>query len=240
MLELNVLIADDEPIARDILLAYCAKIPAIKVVATCKNAIEVISELNKADIDLMLLDINMPEISGTDLLKTLRNPPPAIFTTAYSEYAVESYEMDALDYLLKPFSFDRFAKAINKAIEKKETSNNTENDTSVTDRTLFIKSDGKLVKIDLAELHLIEGVKDYVKLWVGDQSYMVHSTMKNMEEQLAADKNMLRVHKSYIVNISHIQEVDGNMLRLGNQTVVVGNTYKDAFSEAFSRYRLIS
>lgn len=240
MLELNVLIADDEPIARNILLAYCAKIPAIKVVATCKNAIEAISELNKANVDLMLLDINMPEITGADLLKTLRNPPPAIFTTAYSEYAVESYEMNVVDYLLKPFSFDRFAKAINKAIEKKETSNNTENDTSVTDRTLFIKSDGKLVKINLAELHLIEGVKDYVKLWVGDQSYMVHSTMKNMEEQLAVYTNMLRVHKSYIVNISHVQEVDGNMLKLGNQTVVVGNTYKDAFSEAFSRYRLIS
>lgn len=238
MSELNVLIADDEPIARDILLAYCAKMPAVNVVATCKNAIEAISALNKVDVDIMLLDINMPEISGTDLLKTLRNPPLSIFTTAYSEYAVESYEMDIVDYLLKPFSFDRFAKAINKAADRLVP--DTINSTSIADSTMFVKSEGKLVKINLDELILIEGVKDYVKLWVSDQSYMVHSTMKNMEEQLTAYSNMLRVHKSYIINIAHVQEVDGNMLKLGKQTVIIGNTYKDLFSVAFSKYKFIS
>ena len=139
MPELNVLIADDEPIARDILLAYCARIPSLNVAATCKNAVEAIAALSKQDIDLMLLDINMPEISGTDMLKTLRNPPMTILTTAYAEYAVEGYELDVLDYLLKPFSFDRFAKAINKAIDKKELKNDTANEAPVTDKALFIK-----------------------------------------------------------------------------------------------------
>lgn len=237
MEQLKVLIADDEPIARDIVMAYAAKLPTLKVVATCNNAVEVFEALNKQSVDILFLDINMPEITGIDLLKTLRNPPQVVFTTAYAEYAVESYELNAVDYLLKPFSFDRFVKAVNKATDKIEQSSSPNH--SIQDNTLFVKSDGKLVRINLDELLLIEGLKDYVKLWVGEQSILVHSTMKNMEEQLAPYNNYVRVHKSYIVNVRHIREVEGNTLRLNKQEVVIGNTYREKVFELLDKFRLL-
>lgn len=237
MEQLKVLIADDEPIARDIVMAYAAKLPSLKVVATCNNAVEVFEALNKQSVDILFLDINMPEITGIDLLKTLRNPPQVIFTTAYAEYAVESYELNAVDYLLKPFSFDRFVKAVNKATDKIEQSSSLNH--TIQDNTLFVKSDGKLVRINLDELLLIEGLKDYVKLWVGEQPILVHSTMKNMEEQLAPYNNYVRVHKSYIVNVRHIREVEGNTLRLNKQEVVIGNTYREKVYELLDKFRLL-
>lgn len=237
MEQLKVLIADDEPIARDIVMAYAAKLPTLKVVATCNNAVEVFEALNKQSVDILFLDINMPEITGIDLLKTLRNPPQVIFTTAYAEYAVESYELNAVDYLLKPFSFDRFVKAVNKATDKIEQSSSLNH--TIQDNTLFVKSDGKLVRINLDELLLIEGLKDYVKLWVGEQPILVHSTMKNMEEQLAPYNNYVRVHKSYIVNVRHIREVEGNTLRLNKQEVVIGNTYREKVFELLDKFRLL-
>lgn len=236
MQQLKVLIADDEPIARDIIVSYVAKLPMVEVAATCQNAVEVFEALNKQAVDIIFLDINMPEISGIDLLKSLRNPPHVVFTTAYSEYAVESYELNAVDYLLKPFSFDRFSQAVNKALaqeEEKVTPQHTQ------DNTLFVKSDGKLVRIDIDELLLIEGVKDYVKLWAGDKPILIHSTMKNMEEQLAQYTNMVRVHKSYIVNLSKVREVEGNALRLGQHEVVIGSTYRDKVFELLDRWRLL-
>lgn len=238
MQQLKVLIADDEPIARDIVLAYSGKLPMLQVVGTCKNAVEVFEALSKQEVDILLLDINMPEITGIDLLKTLRNPPQVIFTTAYSEYAVESYELNAVDYLLKPFSFDRFAKAINKAAALIDQPTATPQH-SVQDNTLFVKSDGKLVRIQLEELLLIEGLKDYVKLWAGDKPLLVHSTMKNLEEQLAQYPHFVRAHRSYIINIAHIREVEGNTLRLGPHEVVIGNTYRDKVFEVLDRMRLL-
>lgn len=236
MQQLKILIADDEPIARDIIIAYVAKMPMLEVAATCQNAIEVFETLNKQTIDILFLDINMPEISGIDLLKSLRNPPLVIFTTAYSEYAVESYELNAVDYLLKPISFERFAKAVNKAISLREEK---PPGTPTQDNSLFVKSDGKLVRIDINELLLIEGVKDYVKLWAGDKPLMVHSTMKNMEEQLAQYQHMVRVHKSYIVNLSKVREVEGNALRLGQHEVVIGSTYREKVFELLDKWRLL-
>lgn len=235
MQQLKVLIADDEPIARDILIEFVSRLPTLQLVATCKNAVEAIGVLNTTPVDIMLLDINMPEISGMQLLKSLSNPPLTILTTAYSEYAVESYELDVVDYLLKPFSFDRFSKAISKAADTIER--NTNDSTSVSGNTMFVKCDGKLVKIHLDELLLIEGVKDYVKLWVGDKALLVHSTMKNMEDRLSKYTGMLRVHKSYIINLAHVREIEGNTIRLGNHTVIIGSTYKDKFTESFNRHK---
>lgn len=236
MQQLKIIIADDEPIARDILKGYIAKLPYANIVAECKNATEVFSVLHKEQVDLLLLDINMPEITGLDLLKTLRNPPQVIFTTAYAEYAVESYELNAIDYLLKPFSFDRFVKAINKVLEKETT---TIAHQDIPNKTIFVKADGKLVKVNIDELTVIEGVKDYVKLWVDKTPLLVHSTMKNMEEQLQQYPDMVRVHKSYIVNIAHVNVVEGNILRFTNHEVVIGNTYRDKVFELLNRNKIL-
>lgn len=235
---LKVLIADDEPIARDILTDYVSKAPMLELVATCSNALEVFAELNKQKVDLLLLDINMPEITGMDLLRSLKEPPMVIFTTAYSEYAIESYELNAVDYLLKPISFDRFMKAVSKA-QDVHSVKDVAAAPSPKDDVIFVKSDGKHIRVELSELVLIEGVKDYVRLHLQNSSLLVHSTMKNMEEQLATYNDFLRVHKSYLVNLKHIREIDGNMLRLGDTTVVVGNTYKDKVAEILNRFKTI-
>lgn len=233
---LKVLIVDDEPIARDILTEYVSKVPDIELAGTCTNAVEVFAFLNKNEVDIMLLDINMPEITGIELLQTLRNPPMVIFTTAYSEYAVESYELDAIDYLLKPIAFDRFVQAINKVLSKKTDSVSSQK--TQTEDSFFVKSDGKLVKVLLNELYYVEALKDYVKLWLKDSSLIVHSTMKNMEEQLKRYDSFLRVHKSFLINLSHVTEVEGNMLKLGAYTTLVGNTYKEEVMRVLTKYRL--
>ncbi len=233
---LKVLIADDEPIARDILTEYVHRLPMLQLAGACSNAIDVFAQLNAQQIGLLLLDINMPEMTGVDLLKALKNPPMVIFTTAYSEYAVESYELNVIDYLLKPIAFERFAQAIDKALSAKYEIQTTSKE--VIERTIFVKSEGKYVRVDIDDLHYVEGVKDYVKLWLGNSYVLVHSTMKNMEGQLEKYGSFLRVHKSYIVNLALVTEVDGNMLRMGNHTAIIGNTYKDEVLSAFEKYRL--
>jgi DNA-binding LytR/AlgR family response regulator len=244
MKPIQVLIVDDEPLARDILETYLQKTPDVQLAGSCKNALEAFSFLSRQQVDVMLLDINMPEISGMDFLKTLKNPPAIIFTTAYSQYAVESYELNALDYLLKPISFERFLKAINKAIDAVrqksatpvvEQSNNAVN---TKDNILFVKSDGKLVKIDLAQLWFVEGLKDYVRLWTDNGKVIVHSTMKNFEEQLSVLPGFVRVSKSYIINMKYVTEVDGNVIRIKDRMVSIGNTYKEQIYELFNKYKM--
>lgn len=230
MRNIRVIIVDDEPIARDILKVYTGKMPQLELVATCKNAVEAMELLKNETADILLLDINMPGMSGMDLIKQLNNPPLVILTTAYPQYAVESYELNVIDYLLKPFAFSRFEKAISKASEQLEHQQ--------TGDSIFVKADGKLVQISITELRLIEAVKDYVKLWLGDKSLMILSTMKNMEEQLAPYEHILRVHKSYMVNIRHITELSGGNIHTASHEIPIGNTYKDKVTEVFNKYRL--
>lgn len=230
MRTIRVIIVDDEPIARDILKVYTGKLPQLQLVATCKNAVEAMELLKSESTDLLLLDINMPGMSGMEMIKQLSNPPLIILTTAYSQYAVESYELNAVDYLLKPFSFTRFEKAIAKAAELLERKKEDDN--------IFVKFDGKLVKIAINELELIEAVKDYVKLYTSDRVLMILSTMKNMEEQLSPYPQIVRVHKSYIVNIAHIREVSGNTIYTSSHEIPIGNTYKEIVIEVFNKNRL--
>ncbi len=231
MRTIRVLIVDDEPIARDILKVYAGKKPQLQLVAACKNAIEAMNVLHAEPVDILLLDINMPGASGIELIKQLNNPPLVILTTAYPQYAVESYELNAVDYLLKPFSFERFEKAIQKATELLEHKK--------ADDSIFVKCDGKLVKISIDELEIIEAVKDYVKLWTGGKGLMVLSTMKNIEEQLSPYPQIVRVHKSYIVNIAQVREVSGNSIHTQTREIPIGNTYKEMVIEVFNKYRLI-
>lgn len=239
----DVLVVDDEPIAQDILETYIQKVPGLHLAGKCKNALEAFGHISRQEIDIILIDINMPEINGIDFLKSLKNPPLIIFTTAYSQYAVESYELDAIDYLLKPISFDRFLKAINKAlgILQGMNSNNTPvatKQSAMSENMLFVKADGKLRKIDLDKLWLIEALKDYLKLYVDNDKIVVHSTMKNFEDQLAHVPYFVRVNKSYIVNLKFILEINGNIIHLKGMQIPIGNTYKDGLLELINNLKL--
>ncbi len=236
-MSLKVLIADDEPIARDILTAYVGKVPTLELVGACSNALEVFAMLNKQEVDLLLLDINMPEVTGMDLLRSLKDPPMVIFTTAYSEYAIESYELNAIDYLLKPIAFDRFVQAVQKAIDNSKERNGLQEQNSLED-SFFVKTEGKLVRVFLDELYYVEGMKDYVRLWLKDGSLVIHSTMKSMEDMLQKFQTFLRVHRSSLINLKHVSEVEGNMIRLGIYTTLIGNTYKDDVLKTLDKYRL--
>lgn len=247
MEKIRTVIVEDEPIAQEILAAYISKIPALQLIGKCKNGLEAFSLLSREKVDLLLLDINMPEINGLDFLKTLRNPPLVIFTTAYPEFAVESYEQNAIDYLLKPISFERFLKAINKVTEViniknfniQENENQVALTTKKADNLIFVKSEGKLVKIDLTDLCFVEGLKDYIQLWTGQGRIIVHSTMKNIEEQLASYSNFVRINKSYIINLKFLKEIDGNMVLINDQKLPIGSTYRDSVQQLLQNYRFL-
>jgi len=242
MQEIKVLIVDDEPLARELMEVYLSKIPGFKIIDKCSNALEAFSILAKEDCGLVLLDINMPGISGIEFLKTLKSPPKIIFTTAYSQYAVESYELNVVDYLLKPITFDRFIKAIHKVTdllpqEQKDTliSKNTSTDSDI----VFVKSNGKMVRILLSELWFVEGLKNYINLWTEHGKVIVHSTMKNFEEQLVGMPSFIRINKSFIVNLKFISEIDGNCVRVKNQLLTIGNTYRNEVKQIFEQYNLL-
>lgn len=240
---MRVAIVEDEPLAQEILQSYLQRINTFELVATCKNALEAFALLNQQSIDLLLLDINMPHISGMDFIKSLKNPPLVIFTTAYSEYAIDSYELNAVDYLLKPISFDRFLKASNKAQEMfKPMQINIplqSQPPANTNKLLFVRSEGKWIKIDLSKLWFVEGLKDYVKLWMEDGRITVHSTMKNFEEQLSAYSNFIRVHKSHIVNLEFVSEIENNSLKIKDQIIGIGNTYKEEVYKVLNDFKFI-
>lgn len=242
---LQVLIVDDEPIAQEIMEAYVAKVPGIALAGKCTNALQAFQALNKQQVDIILLDINMPEITGIDFLRTIKNPPKVIFTTAYSEFALESYELDAVDYLLKPVAFDRFLKAMHKAIDaatataKPVATTTAAAPASASEKLMFVKSGGKLIKLDVTQIWFVEGLKDYVALWTAQGKVLVHSTMKHIEEHLSQYTNFTRIHKSYIINLDHIDEVDGNTIRLKGQSVVIGSTYRDAVYLLLDRYKFL-
>ncbi len=237
---IRTLIIDDEPIARSILEGYVAVLPQLQLTGSCANAIEALQLLREQPIDLLLLDIDMPQINGMSLLSSLPAPPKVIFTTAYAEYAVDSYEHNAIDYLLKPIRFERFLTAINKLSnpETKATSALKEVSQQAAAELIFVKSEGRLIKIDLSEVLFIEGLKDYVAIHMQKGKLVVHSTMKALEERLGSADNFMRIHKSYIVNLKFVTEIDGNVMRAGSQALSIGNTYRDAVYAALERMKL--
>jgi DNA-binding LytR/AlgR family response regulator len=220
--KIKVAIVDDEPIARDILSLYASKLTELSVAGMCSNAIEAMSLIKQQEVDLLLLDINMPEITGMQLAKSLTSPPLIIFTTAYSEFGAESYEVNAVDYLVKPISFERFGKAIEKA--KTILRGKSEE----AEKNLLVKTEGIWVKLELNKIIFIEGLKDYVRIYTTDQRLVIHSTMKNMEEELTSKgQQFLRVHKSFIVNKDMMSQISAEELKIGEHIIPVGNTYRE-------------
>ena len=224
---LQCIIADDEPIARQILEKYVNEIPNLELVASCKNAFEVIDVLQKQPIDLLFLDINMPKLSGLSLLKTMQQKPEVIITTAYSEYAIEGFELSVTDYLLKPFSLERFIQAVLKVQQKYATQSKIViQPTEVAIKSVFVKSDKKIIKLNTAEINHIEAYGNYIKIFT-DIMTLTPQTLSDFLEKLP--DNFLRIHKSFIINFNQLKLIDGNQIILTNNTKLpIGKSYRKA------------
>ncbi|MHB1277712.1 MAG: LytR/AlgR family response regulator transcription factor [Bacteroidia bacterium] len=236
---IRIAIVDDEPLAREVLVSYVRQMEHLELAGTCKNAFELLALINQKQVDVVLLDIDIPEISGIDFIRSIKDPPLVIFTTAYPQYALESYELNAIDYLVKPISLDRFVKAIHKLPQAGASKNQLPPDPDTqADRVLFVRSEGKWIKIDVSRIWFIEGVKDYIRLWMDDGRVVIHSTMKNFEEQIVNHSRFIRVHKSFIVNLDFIEEIDTNSIKIKDQFIAIGGTYRDEVHSRIDGYKL--
>lgn len=243
---INVIIVDDEPLAQDVLETYIEKVPELNLVQKCNNALEANEALQENDIDLMFLDIQMPQLTGIDFVKTLAHPPLIIFTTAYPNYAIEGFELNALDYLLKPISLERFMKAVNKAMEqlelrKREAGGSASPSPEEETDYIFVKADKKLVKINYKDILYIEGLKDYVIIRMEQGRVITLQTMKSLEDKLP-QQMFKRIHRSYIINLEKINAMVGNMVEImeKNQAkhLPIGKNYRDELLEIINKNRL--
>ena len=241
-MKIKCLIVDDETLAQKVVEKYAYDIPSLEVVAKAKNAMQALDILHTTDIDLMFLDINMPKLSGLSFLKTLKNPPLVVITTAYREYAYEGFELDVVDYLKKPFSFERFLMAINKVQEKMKPQSTVSNyilnkpaRQQIDESFIFLKSEKKTYKIDLKEILFIESVGDYVKVYTKEKVILSYYTLKKLESMLS-NTHFPRVHKSYIVSISKINSFEGNQIKIQDQIIPIGRNYKQSFNDLIEHF----
>lgn len=226
---MNCIALDDEPLALDIIEAYVKKHPELNLIARCNNAEEASKVLNSQHIDLMFLDIQMPGVTGLNFIRLLKNKPLFMFTTAYSEYAIDGFELDAIDYLLKPIAYDRFEKAIEKAKEYYTIKNNsglTESD--LENDFIFVKANQQLIKLAYGEILYVEAFADYVKIFLNDRKIVTLQTMKKMEAKLPSDI-FSRVHRSFIVNRKAVQSFSTSVCEVNGEKIPVGKNYKYDF-----------
>ena len=247
---IRVLAIDDEPLALQQLVTYISKVPFLELIGKCQSALEARDIINRETVDAIFCDINMPDLNGMDFVKSLAAPPLIVFTTAYSEYAVEGFKVDAVDYLLKPFGLDDFRRAANRLRERSAVSSSpADSPAGITASasvpagspaglpadTLFVKTDYRMVRITIADIRFVQGMSEYLKLYVDGQAKPLVTllSMKKLEEQLPP--YFMRIHRSYIVNLNKIQEVNKNRIILDADTYLpIGDNYREAFSEYLS------
>lgn len=243
MEKIRCLAVDDEPLALDILANYINQLPSLTLVGTCTDALEALSLIQQGKIDLVFVDIQMPSLTGIQFLRVVNGKCKAILTTAYSEYAMEGYELDVIDYLLKPISFERFLKAVQKASSRFQTEpiiNNpvieipkpVEAKPVVTEQQLdfiFVKTEYKIIKLNLSSILYIEGLKDYVSIYTSEERILSLQTMKKMEELLPSSR-FVRVHKSYIVSLDKINSIERQRISIGRSTIPIGDSYYKDFT----------
>lgn len=226
--KMNCIIVDDEPIAREILESYIKKTPTINLIKSCKNVKEALEITSYSNIDLILLDINMPDISGMTLAKVIDKKIKVIFTTAYREYAVDGFNIQAVDYLLKPISFERFSQAIAKYVDLIEFSEIKK--TPILEQAkndfIFVRSDRKMIKINFNEILYIESLSDYLKIHTTKKTIITRETISNMEVKLP-NTNFLRIHRSFIVAISKIETYTNEFVEVNNKALTISRSYKD-------------
>lgn len=221
---IRCLIIDDEPLARQLMESHIRQVKTLQLAGICETAIEAFEALHREQVDLLFLDIQMPGITGLNFLKSLKNPPKVIFTTAHIEYAVEAFELEAIDYLLKPITFERFIKAIQKISPPKEIPSSAQSQPA--DEAIFIKVSKRLMRIAFPDIYYIEGFGDYIKVVTGNAIHTSYSTLNKISE-LLPEQQFMRIHKSFIINLRHIQFVEGNLVRILDKELPLGITYKE-------------
>lgn len=244
-MKLKCLLVDDEPLAHKVIQNYIGRLNTLEVVGNCYNAIEAIDFLYEKEVDLMFLDIQMPELNGLEMLKTLPNPPKVILTTAYTEFALESYEFGIIDYLLKPIAFPRFLKAVNRVLNDKPEAQTSSTKGSISTTTeeqpkenvqdyLFLKENQVTHKVFFKDILFIQAYGNYLKFFTEQKMIMAADTMKNIAMQLP-DSQFIRIHKSYIISLAKIDQIEGNQVKIQSHVVPVGNKYRLVFEQRFRR-----
>lgn len=213
---IKCIIVDDEALSREIIQSFVDKSKDLEIVKTFSNALDAIRHLRTDTVDLIFLDINMPELSGIDLMKQLPEPPAVIFITAYSDFAVEGFELDAVDYLVKPVAFDRFRKAIDR-FRNRTPKNESQH--------LILRADKRTYSISLDSISHLQSAGDYIKVNSTEHKLVINDTMKEMEQRLSSD--FIRIHKSHIVNLKHMQYLEGNQIKINNQLLPIGAKYRE-------------
>ena len=252
-MKLSCIIVEDEPMARDLLSQYIAKVPSLELIASFQNPLEALEYLKENEPDVLFLDVQMPEITGISLLKILKRKPIVIMSTAYSEYAIEGFELDVTDYLLKPVTFERFLQAVDRATERKLAAQALEEsnaqpvplssaEESVTSNSvvdyLFVKDGAKLVKVRIKDIQYIEGLKDYVRIHTPKGRITTLQRLKSLESQLPGN-GFFRVHHSYIVAIEWIDVIHRDKLEIGDQQIPISDTYRKAFKAFVDNHRMV-
>lgn len=230
---IRCLVVDDEPLALQQMEGYIKNLPYLELVACCQSAIEAKEIIENEKIDAIFCDINLPELNGLDFVKSLENPPMVVFTTAYSEYAVEGFQLNAIDYLLKPFGFDDLKRAADK-IKKRYDALRTLQEVSQIDEddAIFLKTEYKIVRINISQIRYVEAMSEYLRIYLVDSTrpIIVLLSMKKMEERLPS-RSFMRVHRSYIINLKMIREVSKNRIVIGDEIdVPIGDSYRDQFN----------
>lgn len=246
MSTIKCLVVDDEELARRLVISYCERLPHLEVVGQAANPIEAMQLLKAREVDLLFLDIQMPEMTGTEMLRILRRPPAVVLTTAYSNYALESYDLDVVDYLLKPFSFERFLRAVNKAEDslRQSPERRQEAPTPATaplpdiapaaaPTFQLVKSEHKVFRIPHPDILYVESAREYVIYHTPKGKTMALGSLKKLEEELPA--NFIRIHKSYIVARDKVEVLEGNMLRVGEKSLPIGASYREKVLEEIFR-----
>lgn len=228
-MKIKCLLVDDEPLASDVVENYLKEFERFEVVAKVKNAFEASNYLASNQVDVLFLDINMPKMSGLEFLKSLKKAPQVVITTAYREYAVESFEMEALDYLVKPFSMERFMKTIHR-LEERLSENQGSNTGESNRKHIFLKVDKKMVKVYLDEILYIESLKDYVRIKTFDESLINHNNLVSITDVIPMDK-FIRIHRSYIIPIDKVKLIDGNQVKIGDKLLPIGRNYQKEVKE---------
>lgn len=232
-MQYQCLIVDDERPALKLLTAYIAKIPQLELVAACESGLEAMVVLRTHQVDLLFLDIQMPDFTGLDLLRSLQHKPQVVLTTAYRDYAVEGFMLNATDYLVKPFSLERFAQSVNKAIEQIQLKKAP---TAVPSTTIqaqkedhfFVRTNYKMEKVVFAEILHVESMREYVAIHTSSKRFVVHNTMNNMQKELPSP-HFMRIHRSFIINTSQVKEVNGNQVVIDGKSIPIGASYRQSF-----------
>ncbi|TNF43022.1 MAG: response regulator transcription factor [Bacteroidetes bacterium] len=225
------IIIDDEPLARDLMRNHISKLENFEIVAECGDAMKALQELRDKKVDIMFIDIEMPQITGIEFLRILKNPPKIIITSAYRDYALDSFELDVVDYLLKPITFERFLKAINKYYQ--ETQEETEVNVPVSvgnqkeESFIYVKENKRLIKVNLGEILYIEGLSEYVQIYTDRKKFVTKTSMTNLEEKLPSD-GFLRIHKSFIVSLSRIEAFTASTIEVPGKELPIGRSYKNS------------